>query len=45
MLDRAAMKSDSAPLDDSSVPKFVNLDMEEYWDLHLTVALFRRVLG
>lgn len=27
-----------------SVPKFVNLDMEEYRDLHLTVELFRRVL-
>ncbi len=26
------------------VPKFVNLDMEEYRDLHLTVELFRRVL-
>jgi RHH-type proline utilization regulon transcriptional repressor/proline dehydrogenase/delta 1-pyrroline-5-carboxylate dehydrogenase len=26
------------------VPKFVNLDMEEYKDLHLTVELFRRVL-
>lgn len=26
------------------VPKFVNLDMEEYRDLHLTVELFRRTL-
>lgn len=26
------------------VPKFVNLDMEEYRDLYLTVAVFRRVL-
>jgi RHH-type transcriptional regulator, proline utilization regulon repressor / proline dehydrogenase / delta 1-pyrroline-5-carboxylate dehydrogenase len=26
------------------VPKFVNLDMEEYRDLHLTVALFKKVL-
>lgn len=26
------------------VPKFVNLDMEEYRDLHITVELFRRVL-
>lgn len=25
-------------------PKFINLDMEEYHDLHLTVALFRKVL-
>ncbi len=26
-------------------PKFVNLDMEEYRDLELTVAVFQRVLG
>jgi RHH-type proline utilization regulon transcriptional repressor/proline dehydrogenase/delta 1-pyrroline-5-carboxylate dehydrogenase len=26
------------------IPKFVNLDMEEYKDLHLTVALFKHVL-
>lgn len=26
------------------VPKFVNLDMEEYRDLHLTVDLFKKVL-
>lgn len=26
------------------VPKFVNLDMEEFRDLHLTVELFKRVL-
>lgn len=25
-------------------PKFVNLDMEEYKDLHMTVALFKKVL-
>ncbi len=30
--------------DGKRVPKFVNLDMEEYKDLHLTVALFRQVL-
>lgn len=30
--------------DGRSIPKFVNLDMEEYKDLHLTVELFRRVL-
>jgi RHH-type proline utilization regulon transcriptional repressor/proline dehydrogenase/delta 1-pyrroline-5-carboxylate dehydrogenase len=29
---------------DASPPKFVNLDMEEYRDLRLTVAAFRRVL-
>lgn len=27
------------------VPRFVNLDMEEYRDLHLTVALFKSVLS
>lgn len=26
------------------IPKFVNLDMEEYRDLHLTVALYKKVL-
>lgn len=30
--------------DGKKVPKFVNLDMEEYKDLHLTVELFKRVL-
>ncbi len=30
--------------DGTSVPKFVNLDMEEYRDLHITVELFKRVL-
>lgn len=29
---------------EGSISKFVNLDMEEYRDLHLTVALFKRVL-
>ena len=29
----------------SSKPKFVNLDMEEYRDLRLTVALFKKVLS
>lgn len=28
----------------SSIPKFVNLDMEEYKDLHLTVDLFQKTL-
>lgn len=28
----------------TAFPKFVNLDMEEYKDLHLTVALFKQVL-
>ncbi len=30
--------------DDRQTPKFVNLDMEEYRDLHLTVAAFKRTL-
>jgi RHH-type transcriptional regulator, proline utilization regulon repressor / proline dehydrogenase / delta 1-pyrroline-5-carboxylate dehydrogenase len=29
----------------SKTPKFVNLDMEEYKDLHLTVDLFKKVLS
>jgi RHH-type proline utilization regulon transcriptional repressor/proline dehydrogenase/delta 1-pyrroline-5-carboxylate dehydrogenase len=32
----------SNPIDGK--PKFVNLDMEEYKDLHLTVAVFKKVL-
>jgi RHH-type proline utilization regulon transcriptional repressor/proline dehydrogenase/delta 1-pyrroline-5-carboxylate dehydrogenase len=28
----------------SPAPKFINLDMEEYHDLHLTVAVFKRIL-
>ncbi|MFD3443323.1 proline dehydrogenase family protein [Microbacteriaceae bacterium 4G12] len=28
----------------SPTPKFINLDMEEYKDLHLTLAVFRRIL-
>ncbi len=31
--------------DGTMVPKFVNLDMEEYRDLHLTKDLFKKVLG
>ncbi|MEM8856926.1 MAG: bifunctional proline dehydrogenase/L-glutamate gamma-semialdehyde dehydrogenase [Chloroflexota bacterium] len=27
-----------------SVPKFINLDMEEYRDLHLTIAVFKQLL-
>lgn len=41
---RAAMKYNYTRLDGVSVPKFVNLDMEEYRDLQLTVALFCKVL-
>jgi RHH-type proline utilization regulon transcriptional repressor/proline dehydrogenase/delta 1-pyrroline-5-carboxylate dehydrogenase len=38
---RAAIKAASG---DSGKPKFVNLDMEEYRDLHLTIDVFRSVL-
>ena len=41
---RAAQTHRYVRKDGTSVPKFVNLDMEEYRDLHLTVDLFRRVL-
>lgn len=37
LLYRAAMK-------DPVIPRFINLDMEEYRDLHLTVSLFQQVL-
>ncbi|MGG5174259.1 bifunctional proline dehydrogenase/L-glutamate gamma-semialdehyde dehydrogenase [Pseudarthrobacter sp. J1763] len=30
---------------DSAVTKFINLDMEEYHDLHLTVDVFKRILS
>lgn len=41
---RAAMSHTYRTADGRSVQKFVNLDMEEYRDLHLTVDLFKRVL-
>jgi RHH-type transcriptional regulator, proline utilization regulon repressor / proline dehydrogenase / delta 1-pyrroline-5-carboxylate dehydrogenase len=41
---RAAMHHHYVLPNGKSIPKFVNLDMEEYRDLHLTVALFRKVL-
>ncbi len=41
---RAAMQARYVRWDGLEVPKFVNLDMEEYRDLQLTVALFRQVL-
>ena len=40
LLYRAAMKNPDA----NGKPKFINLDMEEYRDLTLTVAAFRKVL-
>lgn len=41
---RAAQQNFYVLPNGKKVPKFVNLDMEEYRDLHLTVELFRRVL-
>lgn len=41
---RAAQKNTHARPDGSKVQKFVNLDMEEYRDLHLTADLFKKVL-
>lgn len=42
---RAARKSSYIRSDGTKVQKFVNLDMEEYRDLHITVALFKKVLS
>ncbi len=39
-----AMQHTYTHLDGTTSPKFVNLDMEEYRDLHLTVAVFKKVL-
>ncbi len=41
---RAAQQHIYTRADGTKVPKFVNLDMEEYRDLHLTIAVFRKVL-
>lgn len=41
---RAAAQNAYKRTDGTEVPKFVNLDMEEYRDLELTVDLFRKVL-
>lgn len=41
---RAAQTNSFVRADGKSYPKFVNLDMEEYRDLHFTVEAFRRVL-
>jgi len=41
---RQAMQHQFRQPDGTLVPKFVNLDMEEYRDLHLTVAAFQQVL-
>jgi len=42
---RAAMKHPVVRPDGSSKAKFINLDMEEYRDLHLTVAAFKKTLN
>jgi len=44
LLYRAAMKHPIVHPDGSKEPKFINLDMEEYRDLNLTVAVFTKVL-
>jgi RHH-type transcriptional regulator, proline utilization regulon repressor / proline dehydrogenase / delta 1-pyrroline-5-carboxylate dehydrogenase len=41
---RQAMKHEFRAPDGTTAPKFVNLDMEEYRDLHLTVEAFKGVL-
>jgi RHH-type transcriptional regulator, proline utilization regulon repressor / proline dehydrogenase / delta 1-pyrroline-5-carboxylate dehydrogenase len=41
---RSAIKNASAMPDGSKRNKFINLDMEEYRDLHLTVEVFKKVL-
>lgn len=42
---RAAMKNKYRHSNGTITPKFVNLDMEEYRDLHLTVDVFQSVLN
>lgn len=42
---RVAMKHTFTRADGTKVTKFVNLDMEEYRDLHLTKELFKKILG
>ncbi len=41
---RAAQENSFKRADGTRVPKFVNLDMEEYRDLHLTEEAFKRTL-
>lgn len=41
---RQAMQHTYSAPDGTKSPKFINLDMEEYRDLHLTVEAFRQVL-
>ncbi len=42
---RVAMRHTFTRADGTKVPKFVNLDMEEYRDLQLTKELFKKVLN
>lgn len=44
LLYRAALENKYVDRQGNLHPKFVNLDMEEYRDLHLTVELFKKVL-
>ncbi|GAB4237554.1 MAG: bifunctional proline dehydrogenase/L-glutamate gamma-semialdehyde dehydrogenase [Chlamydiales bacterium] len=44
LLYRAARDRFFTTAEGKKIPKFVNLDMEEYRDLHLTIAAFRKVL-
>ncbi len=44
VLFRAAMANPTVGADGAKKPKFVNLDMEEYRDLHLTAESFKRTL-
>ncbi len=44
LLYRAAIKNPYIRPDGTKESKFVNLDMEEYRDLHLTIACFKKVL-
>lgn len=45
MLLHAAYQNEYVSQEGERLPKFVNLDMEEYRDLDLTVELFKRVLS
>lgn len=44
LLYRAAIAHPIQRADGTKEPKFINLDMEEYRDLHLTVEVFQKVL-
>ncbi|MGB0387601.1 MAG: proline dehydrogenase family protein [Ardenticatenaceae bacterium] len=44
LLYRAGLAHEYVLPNGESIPKFVNLDMEEYRDLHLTMAAFQQVL-